>query len=123
MHGGQVDPDGAVLQDLGLALVFVQRLQAAAPGDLQGGLHVAGLVAVFRVDVEVALVLVYREDDLPIRGLVTRPPRPGSTVESKAVQIRERALVRNVLVSRDERSPPNRQHHLQAPSFVCKCRW
>ncbi|WJN62574.1 hypothetical protein [Streptomyces phage phiScoe1] len=66
--GGQVDPDGAVLQELGLALVLVQGLKPPAPGGCQDGPHVAGLVAGLRVDVEVVVVLVHDEPDQPVSG-------------------------------------------------------
>jgi hypothetical protein len=67
-QGGQVDADGAVLHQLGLALILVQGLQAATPGRLQDGRHGAGFVARPRVDVEVVVILVDHQQNQPIRG-------------------------------------------------------
>jgi len=75
--GGQVDANGAVFQQLGLALVFVQGLKAPAPGRLQDGLHGAGLVARPRVDVEVVGVLVNHQQDQSVRGAELSVPPDG----------------------------------------------
>jgi hypothetical protein len=75
--GGEVDADGAVLQQLGLALVLVQGLKAPAPGRLQDGLHGAGLVTRPRVDVEVVRILVDYQHDQSVRGAEFSVPPTG----------------------------------------------
>jgi hypothetical protein len=96
----QVDPDSAVFQDLGLALVLVQRLKAAALSHCQDGSHVGGLVVRLRVNVEVIRFLVHAQDDQAVWGAVLPTP------PSQCVEVGKRALMRNILVGRDERPQP-----------------
>jgi len=95
LHRRQVDPDGAVLQDLGRALIFIKGLKVAALGHRQYGSHVGGLVVRLRVNVEVERFLVHAQDDQAVRGAVLPTP------PSQCVQVGKRALMGNIFVGRD----------------------